>query len=419
MVLKLGGDPKAGCSKARHLGQTEGTPQWAGTPQLAADWYKLVSPSAIVLEISFRQASTMTETDSKSTDQSGDQRAEALLRAEQFEEAIQVLRRNLANRVSPNTEASHATRLLLSQAHSQSGDLDAASLALQPTVDAGHMHAASWDGLGRIYIQLDKLDAAEAHYGRWLELQPEHPIPTHMRVALSGQDAPPRAAATYISEYFDIQAKGFHWTHRNSEYAGPDLVAKLLHTASESSAPDKPADVEDKAPTQRLRVLDLGCGAGLLGPALRSVAGELHGIDLSSGMLELARATGLYDKLEHQDLQDWLPRVPDDLKPYDLIVAVDTLCYFGELSNVLNLCTRALAPNGQLILSLEQVALSDDCHPLMPNGRYGHSPHYIVWQMGELGIVGGTMHKVVLRKDAGRDVNAMMLSVARPKEFQS
>ena len=38
------------------------------------------------------------------------------------------------------------------------------------------------------------------------------------------------------------------------------------------------------------RVLDAGCGTGLCGPLLRPYAKRLVGVDLSSGMLERARA---------------------------------------------------------------------------------------------------------------------------------
>ena len=46
------------------------------------------------------------------------------------------------------------------------------------------------------------------------------------------------------------------------------------------------------------RVLDLGCGTGLAGEALRRRAAWLEGVDLSSGMIDQARRKGLYDRLE-------------------------------------------------------------------------------------------------------------------------
>jgi len=46
-----------------------------------------------------------------------------------------------------------------------------------------------------------------------------------------------------------------------------------------------------------LDVLDLGCGTALSGAALRGLARQLTGIDLSPRMLARARERGLYDRL--------------------------------------------------------------------------------------------------------------------------
>ena len=49
-------------------------------------------------------------------------------------------------------------------------------------------------------------------------------------------------------------------------------------------------------------IWDLGCGTGLLGLPLKSVAKRLVGVDLSGKMLERAGAKGCYDDLVRQDI---------------------------------------------------------------------------------------------------------------------
>jgi len=70
--------------------------------------------------------------------------------------------------------------------------------------------------------------------------------------------------------------------------------------------------------------IDLGCGSGVLGLALRGegLARPLDGVDLSPGMLELARATGCYRHLRRANLL--LPEEPDArfAAPYDFVITV-------------------------------------------------------------------------------------------------
>ena len=87
-----------------------------------------------------------------------------------------------------------------------------------------------------------------------------------------------------------------------------------------------------------LRVLDLGCGTGLSGLNLKPWAAHLTGVDLSPEMAEKARARAIYDRLEVAELTGWLAQNQDY---YDLIVACDTLIYFGDLEAVMKAVQNA------------------------------------------------------------------------------
>ncbi|KAF2170799.1 hypothetical protein M409DRAFT_18772 [Zasmidium cellare ATCC 36951] len=73
---------------------------------------------------------------------------------------------------------------------------------------------------------------------------------------------------------------------------------------------------------------DAGCGTGLSGLALKaSLSGleVLDGVDLSEGMLEEARGTGVYTSLEPCDLTKPLDDAEDGA--YDVVICVGTLTH--------------------------------------------------------------------------------------------
>ena len=80
-------------------------------------------------------------------------------------------------------------------------------------------------------------------------------------------------------------------------------------------------------------VLDLGCGTGLFGVAVRQYAATLTGVDLSAAMLAKARERGIYDELIESDLQSFL--LPNaSRKLFDLTVATDVFIYVGNLDSL-------------------------------------------------------------------------------------
>ncbi|KAF6794570.1 hypothetical protein CMUS01_16007, partial [Colletotrichum musicola] len=72
-----------------------------------------------------------------------------------------------------------------------------------------------------------------------------------------------------------------------------------------------------------LNILDAGCGTGLVGIELaKQGASKIEGIDLSPGMLKVARETGVYQSLSIADLSKPLEQPS---QAYDVIVCVGTM----------------------------------------------------------------------------------------------
>jgi predicted TPR repeat methyltransferase len=95
-------------------------------------------------------------------------------------------------------------------------------------------------------------------------------------------------------------------------------------------------------------VLDLGCGTGLMGAAIRDLARELEGVDLSPAMVATANTKGLYDRLVVGDLVDFLAA---EAESFDLMIAADVFVYMDDLRPVLAAVAPRLA--GLLAFTIE------------------------------------------------------------------
>ena len=95
-------------------------------------------------------------------------------------------------------------------------------------------------------------------------------------------------------------------------------------------------------------VLDVGCGTGLVGRALRAqgFAGKILGVDISQASLEIARPCGAYDSLEHADLQQRLAFEDDSV---DAVVCVGVMTYLPDVEAVWREFARVAQPGGLVV----------------------------------------------------------------------
>lgn len=148
--------------------------------------------------------------------------------------------------------------------------------------------------------------------------------------------------ARAVEEYYDDWADGYDATLQEWRYRAPADAAALL-------APH----LADGA-----RVLDVGCGTGLLGAALHShVAVRLEGIDISAASLEQARRRGLYDRLLRHDLTQTPLPVPDGA--VDAAACVGVLTYIADAEALLRDMCRAVRADG-VVAFTQRTDLWDD-----------------------------------------------------------
>ena len=213
---------------------------------------------------------------------------------------------------------------------------------------------AAYRGLGQACLALGNTAGALAAFRQALAILPYDTYAAHMVASLSGETT--KGASAYVANLFDDHAEDFdqHLT-QVLHYSIPAEIAGLL------------------APYAPQSLLDLGCGTGLVGDALRLPI--MDGVDIAPQMIRLARERNLYRHLAVGDLVATLDESSLLAGPYDLVTAADVFVYLGHLESIFERIAPRLAPDGLFAFSVE---LSDTTPVnLRPSGRFAHAPRYI------------------------------------------
>ncbi|MEL6345913.1 MAG: tetratricopeptide repeat protein [Myxococcota bacterium] len=212
---------------------------------------------------------------------------------------------------------------------------------------------------------------------RALEVDGDHPTARHLYDAYNGnasQSPPPG----YVQQLFDDYAPRFEG----------HLVEELGYRL-----PVAMFELQQRLHLPTARLLDLGCGTGLVGESFRTASEEIIGVDLSGRMLSIARTKDVYDALYQADLVDWLRQGRGQ---FDLMTAADVLIYMGAVERLLGAVTQRLHPHGGVLLSTER--LDGEGFALQENGRYAHSRAYIGRVAAASGLRVGFIGEVEIRR---------------------
>jgi len=150
----------------------------------------------------------------------------------------------------------------------------------------------------------------------------------------------------------------------------------------------------------------------LCAPWLRSTAGLLVGVDLSPAMQEKARARGLYDELCVMDLCAFMRGRP---ARFDVIIACDTLEYFGDLHDFYAAAHISLSPGGLLLFTVEAMPPDRPTadYLIQPHGRYCHRAGYVRQAAAKAGLVNLAITEGPLRREWGAEVPGLVVAARR------
>jgi predicted TPR repeat methyltransferase len=219
---------------------------------------------------------------------------------------------------------------------------------------------AGWFLLGEARELLDDKEAAATAFRRVLALDPADRLGAGLRLARFGERNTARAMSpAYVTNLFDQYAGRFDRELVESlRYNAPALLRAALDRVAGGR--------------RYSRVLDLGCGTGLMGEAIRDKADELVGVDLSKNMIAAASRKKIYERLIVGDL---LESLAAETASFDLILAADVFVYLPDLKPVFVAAARKLSADGLFGFTVE--THDDEGAILRETLRFAHSEEHL------------------------------------------
>lgn len=277
------------------------------------------------------------------------------------------------------------------------GDWQAAADLFRQTIELAPHWPPAHHALARAAIRLEARVEARQALETVLRLDPDDHLGAGLLLAQLGLAGPAEAMpAAYVAALFDEYAPRFdNHLVETLQYRAPQLLCAAL----EAQAPGRHFEV----------VLDLGCGTGLMARALAGRFGSMAGFDLSAGMIEKARDTGLYARLAVADLLAALEAEPP--AGADLVIAADVFCYVPDLAPVFREVRRVLAPDGLFAFTVQ--TQGGEGVVVGPDARLHHAPAFIRAVAATAGLRLGLEQEVISRLDAGRPVPGALYLLAQ------
>ena len=278
------------------------------------------------------------------------------------------------------------------------GDAEAAADILAQVVETAPGFATAWFALASIRERLGDRAGAIAAFtaARDADREDFHGARLHL-ARLGVGEATPAMTGVYVRRLFDQHAPEFDQSLiERLDYVGPQLLLEAVRPHA-------------KAPLRLGSVLDLGCGTGLSGAAFRPFCDWLVGVDISPGMVEQARAKGLYDRLAVSDLVEFL--AGEAGAQNHLALAADVLVYCADIAPIAAGVANVLAPGGLFAFSVETHDRTGV--RLQETLRYAHSANHVREAIAAAGLQLLQLTEASTRSEKGEPVRGLIVVAQR------
>lgn len=145
------------------------------------------------------------------------------------------------------------------------------------------------------------------------------------------------------NEIAKFEALANRWWDPNSEF-------KPLHEIN----PLRLNYIDERAPLPGRKVLDVGCGGGLLSEGMAQRGAHVMGIDLGEAPLSVAKLHGMESgvKVDYRRIAvEELAADPEHAGQYDVVTCLEMLEHVPNPASIIQACAKLLKPGGDLFVS--------------------------------------------------------------------
>ena len=143
---------------------------------------------------------------------------------------------------------------------------------------------------------------------------------------------------TEIAKFDEV---AFRWWDTESEF-------KPLHEIN----PLRLQYINNHASLSGKKVLDVGCGGGILSESISKAGGEVSGIDMGPGPIEIAKLhlleSGLKVNYEQITAEEFAAQHPES---FDVVTCMEMLEHVPDPASIIAACAKLVKPGGHVFFS--------------------------------------------------------------------
>ena len=154
------------------------------------------------------------------------------------------------------------------------------------------------------------------------------------------------------SEIAKFEAMAAEWWDLNGKFKPLHMLnpCRLDYITSQIAA-EFDCDLDDPAPFKGLRILDIGCGGGLLSEPMARLGAEVVGADAAGRNIPVAQVHAVQSGLTIDYRHTTAEAMADAGEQFDVILNMEVVEHVADPQTYITACQRLLKPGGLMVCS--------------------------------------------------------------------